>query len=128
MVGIEGRTLVSGQETTYFGIWQNATEAQAQFSVGEAMTFSGLKGRISSGNSGTATIRSRVNAANGNMVCSVAGLGDMVDTTNSDVMPGGALANIAYTDTGTDAVVDYFAAHVEYAVGHGCIHGTSNQS
>jgi hypothetical protein len=126
MVGIEGQTLASGEEGTFFGSIQTTVEAQNQVRATEAMTMSQLKARIASGNSGTATFRFRKNTANGNQTFQITGVGENVDAVNTDALVADDLFNWAYTDTGTDAVSDYISCVMELAIGHGCMHGCAN--
>jgi hypothetical protein len=126
MVSCEGQTLATNEELNLVGQSNGTTEATHQYSITEAATFTNLKARIASGGSGTNNFRMRKASANGNLLATRAGTGECIDAVNSDAFTAGQAQNIAYTDTGTDSVVDYVAANVEFASGHGCFHGASN--
>lgn len=103
----------------------NSGDTNASHVATESMTVSGTLVRITSGNSGSATFRLRVNGANGNCVATRSGTGDVEDTTNSDSLSAGDNINYAYTDTGTNSGIAYLRTLVEFASGHGNIHGVS---
>lgn len=121
-----GTALISGDELNFFGNnTRQGVEANAQFTATEACTFSGLRGRVFSGGSGTNTFQFRKNAANGNQVASVAGAGAFEDSSNTDVLATNDLFNVAYTDDGTDSI-HWIASNVEFSSGHGNFHGSAN--
>lgn len=125
MVGTESQTLASGEEATFFGHYNNSTEANSQYSATEGAVFSNLRTRTTSGGSGTNTFRFRDTGANGNQVVSYSGASAGEDTTNTDTLTAGDTFNLAYTDTGTDSVMDMVAVNVAMSSGHGCFHGAS---
>jgi hypothetical protein len=125
MVSCEGQTLANAEEFNLVGLLQTTTEATHQYSATEGAAFTNLRARIASGGSGTNTIRFRDAGANGQNVIAIVGASAGEDTTHTDTLTAGDLMNLAYTDTGTDSVVDYVAGNVEFASGHGCFHGAS---
>lgn len=120
-----GAVLGSGSEVNVFG-WSDhtTTEANAQASCTEGATFSGLRTRVISGNSGTASFRFRDAGANGQQNAQVTGTGVAEDATNTDTLSAGDLFNIAYTDTGSGSGLAWVTCNIEMASGYGCIHGS----
>lgn len=127
MVSGQAWTTSNGSEFTVFGSANpGTTELNSQASCTEDATFSNIRARTQSGNSGTATYVFRDAGANGNQTFQITGAASGEDATNTDVLSAGDLFNIAYTDTGTNSVNTWFAANVTLASGHGNIHGTLN--
>jgi hypothetical protein len=127
VAGTHGQTLTSGEEWLFGGgRFNGTTEAQSQQSATEDCAFTGLRGTVFSGNSGTATFQFRDAGANGQNVATKASTGAFEDTTNTDTLTAGDLFNGAYTDTGTDSVVLTVGANVEFASGHGNFHAASD--
>ena len=115
---------VSGSEQNLFGsATATTTEANTQYSATEGADFTGLRGVIVSGGSGTNTVRFRDAGAAGQNVISRIGAGSAEDTTHTDTLTASDLFNIAFTDTGTDPVWSWVAANVAMASGHGNFHG-----
>ena len=108
------------------GISIPTVEANAQVSCTEGATFSKLGVNIISGGSGTNNFQFRDAGADGNQLASRAGTGTAEDATNTDVLTAGDLFNIAYTDTGTNSVLAWTKANVEFASGHGNFHGSAH--
>ena len=125
IAGMHGLTLVTGEEWLLGMAFNGATEAQSQYQATEQATFSGLRGVIASGGSGTNTFRFRNNGADGNQVQAVVGAVAFEDTTNSDTVSAGNTFNGGYTDTGTDSLVRTIAVNVAFASGHGNFHTVS---
>jgi hypothetical protein len=128
MCGSHGITLASGEEFNFGGLFNNSSEAHNQYSATEDCRFTGLRGRIVSGNDLSATFRFRDAGANGNNTATISGTGLFEDTTNADVLSAGDLYCIAYTDTGLDSIPGPIAINVEFATGHGNYHGSGNSS
>lgn len=128
VAGTHGQTLTSGEEWLFGGgRFNGTTEAQSQQSATEDCAFTGLRGTVFSGNSGTATFQFRDAGANGQNVATKASTGAFEDTTpHTDTLSAGDLFNGAYTDTGTDSVVLTIGANVEFTVGHGNFHMASD--
>lgn len=83
------------------GSGNNATEANSQYSIEQAGTWSNL-GFNQQGGNGTNTARLRLAGADGTCVVSVAGNGWNADNVNSDANAAATLINYAFTDTGTN--------------------------
>jgi hypothetical protein len=128
MCGSHGITLTSGEEFNFGGLFNNSSEAHNQYSATEDCSFTGLRGRIVSGNDVSATFRFRNAGANGNNTATISGTGTFEDTTNTDTLSAGDLYTIAYTDTGTDSITGPVAINVEFTTGHGNYHGSGNSS
>lgn len=117
--------LISGDDLNFIGgNTRQSTEASAQLTATEACTFSGLRGNIFSGGSGTNNFRFRKNTADGNQLGTRAGPGAFEDAVNTDTLAANDLFSVAYTDDGTDSV-HWIAANVEFASGHGNFHGSA---
>lgn len=117
----------SGDETNFIGSANDsATELNSQVSCTEDAAFTGLRGRILSGGSGTNTFQFRDNTANGQNVAARAGAGVFEDTTHTDSLQAADVFDVAYTDTGTNSVCSALAINVEFASGHGNFHGAAN--
>lgn len=126
MIGTEGQTLTSGEEGQFGGQCNTTVEANHRWPVFETLTLSGMKARVASGNSGTATFRLRDTAANGNQTFAITGAAGNDAAALTDTLTSGDDFNWSYTDTGTDSVVDYVACNIEFAGKHGCYHAASN--
>ena len=121
--------LSSGDEANWFGYQtDSATEANSQVSCTENATFSNIRSRIISGNSGTATFRFRDAGANGNQSFQITSTGTNEDATNTDILTAGDLFNLGYTDTGTNSTCSWQAANVTFSSGHGNFHGAGRFS
>jgi len=119
-------TLADGDEVNLFGYGNDtAIEANTQASATEGCTFSSLGFNVYDGGSGTNNLRFRDAGANGNQLATRAGAGVAEDAVNTDALSAGDLFNLAYTGTGTDSVVAWIKANVEFASGHGCFHGSA---
>lgn len=116
--------LASGNFTPPFGAsGTTTTEASIQAAVSEDVTFSLLRQYVDTGGSGDNTVTFRDAGADGNQTCTKAGAGYAEDAVNTDALTTGDLFGLALTDTGTDPTHSYIAVNVEFASGHGCIHG-----
>lgn len=123
MVAQEGASCGSGVERTIpGGRFGNSVESQSQYSATEDCVLSNMRTRIASGNSGTATFRLRDSGANGAQTFAITGVGANEDAVNTDTLTAGDTLCLGYTDTGTNAVVDFVAMNVAMASGHGCFH------
>jgi hypothetical protein len=122
IAGIHGQSMANAEEWNLGGRFNSTTESSSQYSVTEDASFTGLRGTISSGNSLAATFRVRDNAANGQNVVAITGVGSGEDTTHTDTLQAGDLINVSYTDTGTNSTVRTWALNVEFASGHGNFH------
>jgi len=128
MVGAQSGTLAlaSGDEFSFVGYGNDsATEANTQVSATEAMTFSKMRSRVTAGNSGVATFRFRKNTTNGNQTYTISGVDANEDAVNTDTLAAADLFNVAYTDTGSNSTCPWSAINVEFASGHGCMHGAA---
>ena len=124
IVGTTADTAATGEEFNPFGfVAYTGSEAQTQVNCTEDATFSNIRTNIISGNSGTATFTFRDAGAAGNQTFQITGTGSNEDATNTDVLSAGDLFNIAYSDTGTNSNLPWFAANVTFASGHGNFHG-----
>jgi hypothetical protein len=125
IAGIHGQTLSSAEEWVLGARFNGTTEAHSQYSATEGASFTGLRGVIASGGSGTNTFRFRDGGADGQNVVARVGAGSGEDTTNTDTLTAGDLFNGSYIDTGTNSVVRTWAINVEMASGHGNFHASS---
>jgi hypothetical protein len=122
IAGIHGQSMANAEEWNLGGRFNSTTESSSQYNVTEDASFTGLRGTISSGGSGTNTFRIRDNAANGQNIVAMVGTGTGEDTTHTDTLQAGDLINGSYTDTGTNSTVRTWALNVEFASGHGNFH------
>jgi hypothetical protein len=122
IAGIHGQSMANAEEWNLGARFNSTTESSSQYSVTEDASFTGLRGTISGGGSGTNTFRIRDNAGNGQNVVAITGTGTGEDTTNTDTLQAGDLINGSYTDTGTNSTVRTWALNVEFASGHGNFH------
>lgn len=129
---ISGRTpggsLGGGFEATLFGqVSGSLTEADVQVNLSEDGTFSGLAARVTGGNNGGCTFVFRDAGLDGNQTISIAaGAGTAEDAVNTDVLSAGDAFCLAYTDAGTNAIIPWIKGNIEFASGHGNIHGCSD--
>lgn len=124
MGGAKNGVVTSGRFNSIVGLISNfLTETSAQVLASEAMTITNLKAKISAGNSGTATLTLRKNAADVNNTIAITGTGVGEDTSHSDSFVANDPIDVSYTDTGTDSTLDFISMLVKFLTGFGCIHG-----
>jgi hypothetical protein len=114
--------IASGRFSGIGGSANSATEAQVQYYISEAATFSYLQGLISSGGSGSNTITFRDTGVNTSLAATRSGTGNLSDTTNSATVAAADLVSVYYTDTGLTPVYSFLAAVVSFSSGHGSFH------
>lgn len=119
--------LASAEFRSLFGTEGAATiEDRTEIQATESCTLSNLRYTITAGGSGTNSLRSRKNGANGNQLAQIAGTGSVEDATNTDSLTTGDTFNVGYTDTGTNSTVSVIAANIEFASGFGWYQGAAN--
>jgi hypothetical protein len=101
----------------------NTTEANSQAIASETVAFSNLYANILSGGSGTNTVTLRDAGADSALVASRAGAGAFGNTSDEVTLTDGDLWAWAFTDTGSNPAYRITKANVEFATGHGALHG-----
>lgn len=107
-------------------------ESQAQITATEGFTLSKLRGYKLVGTGSADTVRARKNVADGNQLLTFGAneAGYQEDASNTDAFSTGDELALAFADGGTDPVYPHISANIEFASGHGSIHGAvrANQS
>lgn len=90
-----------------------ATEIDQEYAITHSCQITNLRRFISSGGSGSNTLKSRKNGADGNLIVTASGTGAAVDTTHTDTFVPGDVWAFGITHDGTDPVYRISSCNVE---------------